>query len=348
MHPNKFLLKRIYGLEEVVWKIPRRLFSAWSSFVSKWNERSIYEYLFGLKHPIKFLLMRTYGLEEDVVRQISRLLFSSWPSWYLNLIWASMFAWFLTRGHMVLKKQLLEEFQDGCLMHGHLWYLNGMIWAIHALYKHADGFLNFEQLRKVTLPHSVFQTCTQPNLSILIGIIPHVSTLNIILWRNNISVSVMWTNPINIKVNCHVLSQQLNCFRLKLCNRCLWIWRLSTWLVTSSYAVLMIQAWPYSYRDGEGDTVPENFGIYSVIEHDRVDFFTSKGRIRVVMYMPCVKCSCSELKLAKHLHTFFVLTLNWRNPVLCSIWLRSSSQSKALFNIAFGLILSKVNHLFME
>ena len=26
------------------------------------------------------------------------------------------------------------------------------------------------------------------------------------------------------------------------------------------------------------------------------------------MYMPCVKCSCSELKLAKHLHTFFVLT----------------------------------------
>ena len=60
----------------------------------------------------------------------------------------------------------------------------------------------------------------------------------------------------------------------------------------------------------KGDTAPENFGIYSVIEHDRVDFFTSKGQIRVVMYMPCVKCSCSELKLAKHLHTFFVLTLN--------------------------------------
>ena len=37
-------------------------------------------------------------------------------------------------------------------------------------------------------------------------------------------------------------------------------------------------------------------------------FFTSEGRIRAVMYMPCVKCSCSELKLAKHLHTFFVLT----------------------------------------
>ena len=62
------------------------------------------------------------------------------------------------------------------------------------------------------------------------------------LWRNNISVSVIWTSPINIKVNCHVLSQQLNCFRLKFCNCCLWIWRLSTWLLTPSYAVLMIQA----------------------------------------------------------------------------------------------------------
>ena len=38
------------------------------------------------------------------------------------------------------------------------------------------------------------------------------------------------------------------------------------------------------------------------------NFFTSEGRIRAVMYMPCVKCSCSELKLAKHLQTFFVLT----------------------------------------
>ena len=43
------------------------------------------------------------------------------------------------------------------------------------------------------------------------------------------------------------------------------------------------------------------------IEHDRFDFFTSEGRIRAVMHMPCIKCACSELKLAKHLHTFFVL-----------------------------------------
>ena len=50
------------------------------------------------------------------------------------------------------------------------------------------------------------------------------------------------------------------------------------------------------------------FGIYSFIERDPSDFFQSEGRIRAVMYMPCVKCSCSELKLAKQLHIFFVLT----------------------------------------
>ena len=36
----------------------------------------------------------------------------------------------------------------------------------------------------------------------------------------------------------------------------------------------------------------------SFIEHDRFDFFTSEGNLRAVMYMPCVKCSCYELKLA--------------------------------------------------
>ena len=66
--------------------------------------------------------------------------------------------------------------------------------------------------------------------------------------------------------------------------------------------------WRYNYRDGEDDTAPENFGIYSFIEHDRFDLFTYEGRIMDVMYVPCVKCSCSELKLEKHLHTFFVLT----------------------------------------
>ena len=130
MHPNKFLLKRIYGLEEVVWKIPRRLFSAWPSFVSELNERSIYESLCGLKHPIKFLLIRTYSLKEDVVWKISRLLFKSWPPWYLiypEPPSAQEDIWFWRRN-------CLKNSQDGCLMHGHHWYLNGMIWAIQALY----------------------------------------------------------------------------------------------------------------------------------------------------------------------------------------------------------------------
>ena len=48
-------------------KILRRMFSAWPSFVSEWNERCISESLFGLTNSIKLLLIRTYGLEEDVV-----------------------------------------------------------------------------------------------------------------------------------------------------------------------------------------------------------------------------------------------------------------------------------------
>ena len=37
--------------------------------------------------------------------------------------------------------------------------------------KKCRWLISFEQLRKVTLPHSVFRTYTQPNLSLLISII---------------------------------------------------------------------------------------------------------------------------------------------------------------------------------
>ena len=47
----------------------------------------------------------------------------------------------------------------------------------------------------------------------------------------------------------------------------------------------------YNYHNGEGDTSPKNFGIYSFIEHDWFDLLTYEGRIKAVMYMPCVKCS---------------------------------------------------------
>ena len=33
-----------------------------------------------------------------------------------------------------------------------------------------------------------------------------------------------------------------------------------------------------NYRDGKGDTVPENFGIYSFIEHDRFDILRFKDK----------------------------------------------------------------------
>ena len=47
----------------------------------------------------------------------------------------------------------------------------------HYAQEKSRWFLSFEQLRKVTLAHSVFQTYTWLNLSILIGIILHDSTL---------------------------------------------------------------------------------------------------------------------------------------------------------------------------
>ena len=49
-----------------------------------------------------------------------------WIKW-VYLFWASMLPGFCSRDHMVFKKKLFKEFQDGCFMHGHLWYLNGLI-----------------------------------------------------------------------------------------------------------------------------------------------------------------------------------------------------------------------------
>ena len=41
LHPNKFLLMGIYGLEDVVAvRIPRCLFYAWPSLISEWNDLS--------------------------------------------------------------------------------------------------------------------------------------------------------------------------------------------------------------------------------------------------------------------------------------------------------------------
>ena len=132
----------------------RRLFSAWPSLVSEWNERSISKSLFGLSHPIKFLLIRTYSLEEEVVWRIPRWLFSWWTSlisgW--NDLSKSWSPFCLEDSHQKRKygfdthlpflKMLFEEFQDGYLVHGHLWYLNGKILAILSL----NRALSFEDV----------------------------------------------------------------------------------------------------------------------------------------------------------------------------------------------------------
>ena len=60
--------------------------------------------------------------------------------------------------------------------------------------------------------------------------------------------------------------------------------------------------------------------LYSVIAHDRVDFFTSEGRIRAVMYMYmlCVKAKtgktsayflCFDIKLKKSRSGFNLVTV---------------------------------------
>ena len=69
-------LNRALSFEDVVWRIPWRLISAWPSIVSECNDLSIW--LNWLMPTIKALPKRTYGLE-DVVWRISRWLFSAWP-----------------------------------------------------------------------------------------------------------------------------------------------------------------------------------------------------------------------------------------------------------------------------
>ena len=75
------LLKRIYGLkEDVGWRRPRWLFSAWPSLMCEWDYFCYFWVAIISKAPITFLLKRIYGLEEDVGWRIPRWLFSTWQS----------------------------------------------------------------------------------------------------------------------------------------------------------------------------------------------------------------------------------------------------------------------------
>ena len=124
----------------VVWCLPSsfcsREYVGWKRLFEKFQEGCLVHanrlYLrgkkeaFGLTHPINLLLMRTwFGGRCCFVFGPPDI----WIKW-VYLYWASMLPGFCSREHMVFKKKLFKEFQDGCFMHGHLWYLNGLIWAI--------------------------------------------------------------------------------------------------------------------------------------------------------------------------------------------------------------------------
>ena len=94
MHTIKFSRKRIYGLEYVVWRIWRWLFSAQPFLICAWDEFGFSESPNCLIHPIKFLLVTIYELGD--------------------VVWI--------------------KYEDGCLVFGHLWYVNGMILFILSLH----------------------------------------------------------------------------------------------------------------------------------------------------------------------------------------------------------------------
>ena len=128
----KFLFKRIYGLkEDVVWRIPRWLFSTWPSLMC---ERGDFRYfwvsiLLEVFHQVSD--KENISLEEDVGWRIPRWLLSAWPSLLWEMGWYAISekplcqkpSSFCAREYMVCKEMVVEEFKDGCLVHGHLWWV---------------------------------------------------------------------------------------------------------------------------------------------------------------------------------------------------------------------------------
>ena len=116
-------LNRALSFEDVIWRIPWRLLSAWPSLVSECNDLSIWHNW--LMPTIKALPERTYGLE-DVVWRNSRWLFSAWP-FLINVINGMILAilslhvaWRIPSSFCLRQyigwKMLFEEYQDVCLV----------------------------------------------------------------------------------------------------------------------------------------------------------------------------------------------------------------------------------------
>ena len=117
-------------------------------------------------------------------------------------------------------------------------------------------------------------------------------------------------------------SQQLNCFRLKFCNCCLWIWRLSTWRVTSSYAVLMIQEtlqlrhytayllyWPSEPQQKNKWVWPGIATISDNRQHCKKHIITKYVVLRISRW---ITSSCPSLLSEKKLFEPFWIYFAWR------------------------------------
>ena len=203
-----FPLKSTYGFEvEIAWRIPRWLLNAWPSLISERNDMSnsgsrsikiavqflaiLIPYLFWASMVAWFPLKSTYGFEVEIAWRIPRWLLNAWPSLIserndMSNSGSPFCLSFCSRRFMVWKKILFEVPKTAAMVaqHNDSASCESTIPSLMP-YKlsHCDlqtwrCFLeSFERFRKLTLSHQVFQTYTQPNISILIGIIPYDSTL---------------------------------------------------------------------------------------------------------------------------------------------------------------------------
>ena len=120
----KFLIKRIYGSEEDVgWRIPRWLFTAWPSLMWDWDDMLFLSSHYGRSLPQDFAQENTWfgrrcWLKNSKMAVKCMAIFDVWMGWFLlflSLHYAVSLPWsFCSRGYMVWKKMLVEEFQDGC------------------------------------------------------------------------------------------------------------------------------------------------------------------------------------------------------------------------------------------
>ena len=122
---HQFYAKRKYGLEDVVWRIPRWLLSAWSSLISKLKDLGYSECQEGinfgrccLKKPMKAEKVRGHLWYLNGMKETFLSLFLAWFIQSSFCSWRQMFVW---------RKKSFVEFQDSFSVDGHLPYLNGMI-----------------------------------------------------------------------------------------------------------------------------------------------------------------------------------------------------------------------------